>query len=91
MEQALREVGFDVLVIARPSLLAGDRDALGQPPRLGERLALRLTAPWRALLPARVRPIAAGAVAAGMLAALRTRPGGVHVVESAELAALAKG
>ncbi len=90
MEQALRALGFQTLVIARPSLLAGDREALGQPPRFGERLALRLTAPVRALLPARVRPIAADDVAAGLLAALHTRPAGAHVVESAELARLAR-
>jgi uncharacterized protein YbjT (DUF2867 family) len=90
MEQALRGVGFDTLVIARPSLLAGNREALGQPARLGERVALALTTPLRALLPMRVRPIAAGDVAAGMLAALRSRPPGVHVVESAELARLAR-
>ena len=89
MEQSLRALGFETLVVARPSLLAGDRDALGQPSRFGERLALRLTAPVRALLPARVRPIAADDVAAGLLAALRERPPGVHVVESAELARLA--
>lgn len=90
MEAAVRALGFATLVIARPSLLAGDRAALGQPSRLGERLALRLTAPVRALLPARVRPIAADDVAAGLLAALREQPAGVHVVESAELADLAE-
>jgi uncharacterized protein YbjT (DUF2867 family) len=89
MEAAVRALGFATLVIARPSLLAGDRATLGQPSRFGERLALALSAPLRGLLPARVRPIAADDVAAGLLVALRTRPPGVHVVESAELARLA--
>jgi len=34
-EVALADLGFESLVIARPSLLAGDRAALGQAPRLG--------------------------------------------------------
>ena len=41
MEEALSALGFETLVIARPSFLAGDREALGQPLRSGEKLALR--------------------------------------------------
>lgn len=85
MEAAVGALGFDHVVIARPSLLAGDRAALGQPPRTGERLALRLTAPLAALLPLGVRPIEARTVARGMLAALRQRQPGVRIVASAEL------
>jgi uncharacterized protein YbjT (DUF2867 family) len=85
MEAAVADVGFDVLVIVRPSLLVGDRAALGQPTRLGERLALRATAPIAGLLPARWRPVPAQAVARGMLDALRQSDPGVHIVESAEL------
>src|SRR4051812_24731370 len=36
MENALAALRFDTLVIARPSMLAGDRTALGQPVRGGE-------------------------------------------------------
>ena len=43
MEEALSALGFDTLVIARPSFLAGDREALGQPLRSGEKLALRVS------------------------------------------------
>ena len=85
MEAALAALGFDSLVIARPSLLAGDRAALGQPVRSAERLALRLSAPLRRWLPKGVRPIPAEAVARAVLRALREARPGVRVVESAEL------
>ena len=35
-------IGFERLVIARPSLLVGDRGPLGQPQRPGERIGLQL-------------------------------------------------
>lgn len=85
MEAALAALGFDSLVIARPSLLAGDRAALGQPVRGAERLALALSAPFTAWLPKGVRPIPAEAVARAVLVALREARPGVRVVESAEL------
>ena len=73
------------MVIARPSLLAGDRASLGQPQRSGEKLALWLSGPIAALMPKRVRPIAADTVARGMMAALAQQRPGVRIVESAEL------
>lgn len=85
MEAAIGALGFEAVVIARPSLLAGNRAALGQPTRLGERLALRLTAPVAALIPKSVRPIEARTVARGMLAAMQPPPRGVRIVESGEL------
>ncbi len=85
MEAAVGALGFASVVIARPSLLAGDRAALGQPARSGERLALLLTTPLAALIPKSVRPIAARTVARGMLAALRQQRPGVRIVESGEL------
>jgi uncharacterized protein YbjT (DUF2867 family) len=88
MEQALAGLGFATLVIARPSLLIGDRAALGQPSRLGERLAQAVSAPLARLIPARVRPIKAETVARGMLAAMRQPGTGVRILESAELQAL---
>jgi uncharacterized protein YbjT (DUF2867 family) len=88
MEVAVAALGFASVVVARPSLLAGDRAALGQPTRLGERLALRLTAPFAALIPQAVRPIEARTVARGMLAAMQQRPRGMRIVDSAELQTL---
>jgi uncharacterized protein YbjT (DUF2867 family) len=85
MEAAVAALGFDSLVIARPSLLAGDRASLGQPARTGEQLALWLTAPIGGLLPKAMRPIKAPTVARGMMVALRERQPGVRIVESGEL------
>jgi uncharacterized protein YbjT (DUF2867 family) len=85
MEQALAGLGFSSLVIARPSLLAGDRGALGQPARFGERLALAATAPVRGLIPKAWRPIEARTVARALVRALAEGRPGVRVVESAEL------
>jgi uncharacterized protein YbjT (DUF2867 family) len=85
MEAGVCALGFDSVVIARPSLLAGDRAALGQPVRSGERLALWLTAPISGLIPKGVRPINARTVARGMMVALRQQQPGVRIVESGEL------
>jgi uncharacterized protein YbjT (DUF2867 family) len=85
MEAAVGALGFASVVIARPSLLAGDRAALGQPQRAGERLALALTGPFTGLIPKAVRPIRAGTVARAMIAALRQSRPGVRIVESGEL------
>lgn len=80
MERDLAALGLASLVIVRPSLLAGDREGF----RLGERLALIATRPLRALLPARIRPVAAADVAQSMLnAALADAP--AAVIDSAAM------
>ena len=84
-EDALRALGFATLVIARPSLLLGDRHALGQPPRPGEDLGQRLAAPLAPLLPKAWRPIGADVVARALLQALATAGSGVQVLESGRL------
>ncbi len=89
-EAALARVGFESLLVARPSLLTGDRAALGQPPRRGERIAIALTAPLAPLIPAAWRPIAAATVARALLrAAAEARPG-VQVLDSALLQRLGR-
>lgn len=85
MEAAVQTLGLQQLVIARPSLLAGDRAALGQAARPGERLALMLTAPLRPLIPKAWRPIDAAVVARALLRAIRQGTPGVQVLESAAL------
>jgi uncharacterized protein YbjT (DUF2867 family) len=67
MEQALSQLGFDTLVIARPSFLAGDREALGQPLRSGEKLALNVSRWLAPLVPANYGSVAAKSVAQGLL------------------------
>jgi len=89
-EQALATLGYESLVIARPSLLLGDRAALGQPTRRGEVLAARLLGPVLGWVPASVRPIAAGVVAKAMLVALDEARPGTRVLSSAELQRLGR-
>ena len=90
MEAAVAQLGFASVLIARPSLLAGDRAALGQPVRSGERLALRLTAPLRRLLPAAVRPIDAAVVARAVVRTMTAAALGVTVLDSARLQAIGR-
>jgi uncharacterized protein YbjT (DUF2867 family) len=82
MERDLRRLGFETLVIARPSLLVGSRSGLGQPERVGERLAQVVTAPIAPLIPKAVRPIRSEAVAAAMVQALHTLGPGLHLLDS---------
>lgn len=66
LEQALSALPLEALVIARPSLLLGERAALGQARRIGEHWAARLDRWLRPLIPARYRGIAATDVAAAL-------------------------
>lgn len=90
MEAAVAGVGFRTLVIAQPSLLAGDRAALGQAPRRAERLALALTAPLAALIPLAWRPIEASTVARALLRALADAQPGITRLSSAALQRLGR-
>lgn len=85
MEVAVAALDYASVVIARPSLLLGDRAALGQRPRPGERLAQRLLGPLAALLPRSVRPIAADAVARALHEAAWRPSRGLLVLRSAQM------
>lgn len=87
-EAALIALGFERLVIARPSLLDGHREALGQPRRPGEAWALRLLRPLAPLIPKPWRPIAADRVARAMRLALDQPGPAVQVLESAAMQTL---
>ncbi len=83
LEEALAPLGYAGLVIARPSMLAGDRESLGQPVRGGERLALKVTQALRPLIPANYRSIQAKDVAAALLRAVPTASGRVVLLSGA--------
>ena len=83
-EEALARLPFEGLVIARPSLLSGDREALGQPARPAERVATVLSRFLGRLVPANYRPVAAAAVARALLARVPTA-GGRVVLLSGEM------
>jgi uncharacterized protein YbjT (DUF2867 family) len=77
IEDALTQLPFDGLVIARPSLLVGDRAALGQPSRLAERVAMAVGGLFGTLVPANYRPVAATGVAGALLARVPVAKGRV--------------
>lgn len=83
-EAALAALGFEGLVVARPSFLVGDRAALGQPERGGEKLALRLSTWLAPLIPDNYRAIEAAAVARALLQAVPAARG-LRIMPSSEL------
>jgi uncharacterized protein YbjT (DUF2867 family) len=85
MEDAVAALGYASVVIARPSLLLGDRESLGQPSRRGEVVAARLLGPLLPVVPASVRPIEADTVAAALVAALDPSTPGIRVLANAAL------
>jgi len=90
MEETVASLGYESVVLARPSLLLGDRETLGQPTRAGEVWAARLLGPLLPLVPAGGRPIAAPVVAAAMVAALDRAEPGTRVLTSADLQRLGR-
>jgi uncharacterized protein YbjT (DUF2867 family) len=87
MQSAIGELGYASVLIAQPSLLVGDRQALEQPVRKGEVWAERLLAPVAWLMPANFRPIAARDVARSLIAATLGASTGTRILSSRELRA----
>lgn len=77
LEEAIRDLAFPSVTVARPSLLAGARAEF----RLGERLALYLGP----LLPSAYKPVDAARVAAGLLQSAREERPGWHVLTNVVL------
>jgi uncharacterized protein YbjT (DUF2867 family) len=67
LEEAVTNLRFRSMVVARPSVLAGDRAALGQPERSGEKIALRVSEWLGPVIPLGLRAIAAEDVAHALL------------------------
>lgn len=83
MEEAVSALGFESVVIVRPSFLAGERTES----RPGERIALALLKPLAPLVPKKYRAIDAAAVARALFHhALYAEPG-TRIVESDALQA----
>ena len=87
MQDAIAQLGYESVVIAQPSMLLGDRAALGQPARGGELWAARLLGPLGWIVPKGVRPIPARAVASALLAAILDAKRGVRVLKSGAMQA----
>ena len=87
VEEALQGLGFETLVVLRPSLLLGER-AESRP---GEHAAIVVSKVLGPLLrPFGGRPIEANTVARAMLALARDTPAGVRVALSGELQELGR-
>jgi uncharacterized protein YbjT (DUF2867 family) len=87
MQVAIAQLGYESVVIAQPSMLLGDRAALGQPARNSEIWAARLLVPLGWVMPKGVRPIPARAVASALLAAILDTKPGVSVLKSGAMQA----
>ncbi len=85
MEVSLARMGFKSLVIARPSMLDGERAELQQPVRLGERLGLRIMRGMKPLIPANYRAILAADVAHALVRAVQAATPGVVTLMSGEM------
>jgi len=77
LEEAVGQLGYPSLTIARPSLLLGDRS----PPRLGEETGKRLA--W--LFPPRWRPVRASQVASALVRAAQADEPGVKILDNTAL------
>jgi len=87
MQDAIGELGYESVVIAQPSMLLGDRAALGRPARRGEVWATRVVGPLGWIIPKAVRPIPARAVASALLAAILDAKPGIRVLKSGAMQA----
>jgi len=85
MEVSLARMGFKSLVIARPSLIDGDRAALGQAGRAGEGLGLKLARGLGPLLPANYRAIKASDIAHALIRHVKAGVPGVVTLMSGEM------
>ncbi len=80
LEDAVRDIGFEQVSVARPSLLQGERSVLRPAERLG------LAFGW--LMPAPYKPVAARQVAAGLLNSAKAGVPGWHVLSNTALRAM---
>ena len=85
MEAALAQLGYQTLVLARPSLLDGDRRALAQATRPVERWGLAAVSLLRPLIPANYRAITAQRVAQALVHAVSSSGPGVRVLSSGDM------
>jgi uncharacterized protein YbjT (DUF2867 family) len=88
-EASVRALGFETLVIARPSLLLGERDEVRTAERIGQRLAGPVAWLMRGPL-APYRPVHARDVARALVSLASDAPPGVHILPSDLLTDLAR-
>ena len=87
MEDAVCALGYESVVLARPSFIEGDREALQQPGRSGEGIALVAMRLLKPLIPANYRNIPATRVAQALVRAVQHTLPGNSVLLSGEMQA----
>ena len=85
IENAVCRLGYDSVVLARPSLLTGDREALAQAKRPAEQLAMKTMALFKALIPRNYRAITATDVAGALVGAVCAGRPGTRVMLSGQM------
>lgn len=85
VERDLQRLGFETLVIARPSLLIGERHALQQAPRRAESLSLTLFRWLDPIVPTNYRARPGADVARALVHAVQSLPAGLHVLSGRAL------
>jgi uncharacterized protein YbjT (DUF2867 family) len=85
MEEAISKLGYASRSVARPSLLAGDREALQQDTRLGEKIGLAAMSFFNPLIPKNYQAVQASDVAASLLRQVRKGVVGQTVLLSGQL------
>lgn len=85
MEDCLAHMGFSRLVIARPSLLDGQRQSLQQAPRPAERLGLAFMRCVGPLIPRNYRSINASDVARALVQSVQSGASGLIILKSGDM------
>jgi uncharacterized protein YbjT (DUF2867 family) len=85
MEEAIGLLGYKSVSIARPSFLVGDREALLQNSRPGEKIALVAMKLLNPLIPKNYQAVQACDVAANLYAQVRRAKAGATVLHSGKL------
>lgn len=87
MESSLQSLGFDTLIIARPSLLLGKRDEFRLAERMGEWMSFILSPLMIGPLK-KYKPIHATQVAKALIQTCQSRPSGLSILENDQLHSL---
>lgn len=87
VKRDLQALGFVTLVIARPSLMIGDRQALQQAMRPAESLSIQLFRWLNPIIPANYRARPGADIARALVRAVQTGPAGLHVLSGRALQA----
>ncbi|WP_226444319.1 nucleoside-diphosphate sugar epimerase [Acidovorax radicis] len=87
VERDLQALGFTTLVIARPSLMIGDRQALQQAIRPAESLSIQLFRWLNPIIPANYRARPGADIARALVRAVQTGPAGLRVLSGRALQA----